>query len=77
MGLFQMYKPFIIMCSTSYSYVEDSPDSAFLGIGHIAPDEDRLVLWKQAVHFLFTSGMLRGLLFNYLALITSCIYILL
>ena len=38
---------------------------AFVGVGHNAPDEERLVLLKPVVHFLFTYGVLRGLLFNY------------
>ena len=46
----------------------------------IEPDEKRLVLSKPAVHFSFTYGMLRGLLYNYLSLINSlfiAIYIML
>ena len=37
--------------------------SAFVGVGRIAPDEERLVLLKLAVLFSFAYGVLRGLLF--------------
>ena len=38
--------------------------SAFVGVGCIAPDEERLVLLKPIMHFSFTYGVLRGLLSN-------------
>ena len=37
---------------------------AFVGVGRIAPDEERLVLLKLIVHFSFTYGVLRDLLYN-------------
>ena len=45
--------------------------SAFMGEERIAPDEERLVLLKPVGLFSFTYGVLRGLLFIYLTLITS------
>ena len=45
--------------------------SAFVGRGCIASDEERLVLSKPVVHFSFTYGVLRALVYNYLTLITS------
>ena len=43
-----------------------SSSVAFLwGVGHIAPEEERLVLSKLVVHFSFTYGALSSLLYNY------------
>ena len=39
--------------------------SAFVVVGHIASDKERLVLSKPVVHFSFTYGVLRGLVHNY------------
>ena len=36
--------------------------SAFVGEIRIAPDEERLVLWKRVVQFYFTYDVLRGFL---------------
>ena len=43
----------------------------FSGVERITPDDKRLVLSKSVVQFSFTYGVLRGLLYNYLTLITS------
>ena len=48
-----------------------SQASAFVGVGRIAPNEERLVLSKPVEHFSFTYGVLTGRLYNYLTLITS------
>ena len=44
---------------------------ARLQSGHIASDEEKFVLSKLVVHFSFTYTVLRGLVYNYLTLITS------
>ena len=46
--------------------------SVFVGVGRIAPNEERLVLSKQAVQFSFTYSASRDLLYNCLSLITLC-----
>ena len=43
-----------------------SHTSAFIKVGRNTPDKQRLVLLKPVVHFPFTYGVLRGLLFSYI-----------
>ena len=61
-------KLFFIRCNASYSLKSRSQTK---GVGHVAPDEERLVLLKPVVNFSFIYGVLRGLLLNYLTLFTS------
>ena len=42
---------------------EASLASAFVGVGRIAPDEERLVLLKLVVQFCFTYDVSRGFLY--------------
>ena len=37
--------------------------SAFVGVWRIAPDKERLVLWKPVVQFSFSYGVSRGILY--------------
>ena len=39
--------------------------AASVGVGRNASDEERLILLKPVVHFSFTYGVLRDLLYNY------------
>ena len=45
---------------SSSSAIPDYLASAFEGEGHIAPDEERLVLSKPVMQFSFTCGVSRG-----------------
>ena len=46
------------------NYTEDFFPT-FRGVEPIAPDDKRFVISKQVVHFSFTFGVLRVLLYNY------------
>ena len=39
--------------------------SVSMGVGHILPEEERLVFLKPVVQLSFTYGVLKGLLYNY------------
>ena len=57
---FQKNKPLFIRCKTSYSH-QSSLASAFVEVGHFAPDEERLALSKPVVKFSFIYGVSGGL----------------
>ena len=44
--------------------VEARLGPAFVGVGRIAPDDERLVLLKPGVQFSFTYGVSRGFLYT-------------
>ena len=65
--------PIGCLLSLLFSRVLLSLTSAFVVVGRIAPDEERIVLLKPVVQFYFTNGVLRGFLDLYY---TACLFVL-